>query len=259
MDKGKNKIIMWLRAFIPHHIRNNTVIRFFEFLRFCGRLMKRSIRNYKNHLPENEIAYTAHMHRMYPKIGASDGDIETDEENLMSGYIEDQKNYTDMRFGKSTVEYAGCEVISVYNALYSLSLIAKKSNDAVLDFPKLIHEFEKDGMVFSGRFGTSPLALRDYLLKNGYPVKISIKENEFDKIADESDTVIMTIYNDADNIMEQIHTINISKQDGLYYAHNTYGNGAVIGPHPTVTSLLKYIGRGNAKGIVIIGICRKDN
>ena len=63
-----------------------------------------------------------------------------------------------MYFGNKTISFCGCEIIATYNALYDLT------GNHDINFPEIINEFEKDGIVLSGFFGTAPKAVEDYLI-----------------------------------------------------------------------------------------------
>lgn len=215
-----------LKAFIPQHIQNKTVIGFFEFFRKVRKIFGKAL---------SRITQNAIINREY---FSSHG----------SGLIENQNAYSDMKFGRTTIRYAGCEIIAAYNALLSLG------EGADTDFVSLISEFEKDGMIFGGLFGTSPKAIFDYFIKRGFEAAFTVNESEFEAFSEKYDTLILTMYNNSRNIMEKVHTISITKTDELFTAHNTYGNGITIGPYASLSTLLGYICGGNAKGISLIGI-----
>ena len=164
------------------------------------------------------------------------------------GYIEDQNSYTDMPYGKATMQYSGCEIFAVYNAAYSLLA------HPLMDLPELISFFEKDGMALGGKFGTSPKALRDFLESKGFTTFFSTMEKDFDTLAAAYPSLIFTMYNDKNDIRKEIHTIHISKSNDQYTAHNVYCNGTTVGPCPSFQELIKSINCGKAKGISLIGI-----
>ena len=109
-----------LFSFIPRRINNRTVIAVYELLR---RIQKLAKSRWKKNLTLNQINFTNHRNVIFKN----------------HGYIEDQNNYTDMAYGKATMQYSGCEVFAVYNASYSLL------KHPVMDLPDLIACFEKDG------------------------------------------------------------------------------------------------------------------
>ncbi|MCR5651626.1 MAG: hypothetical protein K6F86_10635 [Lachnospiraceae bacterium] len=131
------------------------------------------------------------------------------------GFIENQHAMKDLMFGKTDMAYAGCEIIAVYNALLSLGFPK--------DLPELISTFEKKGSVLGGRFGTSPYALYRYLSKVFDNVSFSFKRRDFEKLAQDSRVFIITYYNDAKDIMQQIHTVCVTKdKDEGMHPHNAY-------------------------------------
>lgn len=219
----------FLFAFIPKRINNKTIIVVYELLRKMQKFKKTS---WQKHLLINEKAFSSHLDTILKN----------------NGYIEDQNNYTDMPYGKATMQYSGCEVFAVYNAAYSLLA------HPLMDLPELISCFEKDGMAFDGKFGTSPKALRDFLESWGFTTSFSTKEKDFDMLATTYPSLIFTMYNDKNDIRKEIHTIHISKNNGRYIAHNVYCNGLTVGPYPTFSELIKNINHGKAKGISLLGI-----
>ncbi len=161
------------------------------------------------------------------------------------GYINDQHAMGMLRFGSSDMAYAGCEVIAVYNALLFLG--------CPMELPLLISIFEKRGTVLNGRFGTSPFALYRFLKKTADRVRCSFRRRDFEKIAEESRTFIITYYNDAKDIMQQIHTICITKDpEGRMFPHNAYCLQKDI---RSLETLEKSLGvEGRAKIIFMTGI-----
>lgn len=228
----RSKIITGALAVIPDRVDNRTIIRVFEALRKQQQLSKH---DYSRHSAENRKSF-----RQHKAVIAGNG-----------GFIEDQNSYTDISYGASTVQYSGCELIALYNALHSLG------DDAYTDLPDIVSDFEKDGMVFRGKFGTSPKALADYLEKRGYTAELITEVSGFDKLAHGSDCLILTIYNDGLDISKEVHTVCVSKAGGGYTAHNVYSDGKPFGPFPSVSELTAGINSGRAKGISLIGIRKK--
>lgn len=234
-DSGKagagtrNEMFQKICALIPNKVNNETVVSAFEILRRQQKLLKK---DFTAHRKKNEESFAKHLAVL--------------EKN--KGYVEDQNSYTDMAYGDSTMQYSGCEVFATFNALRNIA------GKTVMSLSKMISEYEKDGMVLSGKFGTSPKAIRDFLEKNGYRTEFCMDETLFDEVGKRSDSLILTMYNDRDDISKQVHTINISKEDGRFTAHNAYCNGKVVGPYPTVKELLANLNQGRVRGISLIGI-----
>lgn len=222
-----------LLRFIPFHVKNKTVLGFFEFLRH---LQGKHKRRAEKHLWSCE--------NVYKKL--------LDSAVLTKGFIENQNALGDMPYGKRDMAYSGCEIIAAYNALICLE---GKSD---ITFPKLINRFEKNGMVLSGKFGTSPKAVLKFFEDCGFKTGLCLKESEFEVFALGYDTLILTLYNDRFNIKKQVHTVNIEIKDKNFIAHNVYGDGTVIGPLPTLSNVIKAINGGRAKGIALIGIGERN-
>lgn len=224
-------------GFIPNRISNRTVLKTLDSMRRFQRRFHIAWGTSKKNINKNRIA----ADRLLGSFGEGPG---TDKG--APGLLEKQNSYGDISYGRSDMAYAGCEIIAVYNALISLGRRA--------DLQELIRDFEQDGMVLSGRFGTAPLAIRDHLMKKGLKVRTSLDPKEYDELAADSDVSILTLYNDGRSIFQKIHTICITHGSRGYTAHNTYGDGVLIGPYPTVSELISRINCGHAKGIVMFGI-----
>ena len=110
------------------------------------------------------------------------------------GYIEDQHSYNDMYYGNKTMDYNGCGVIAVFNAMNDL----KVKNE--ISLPSIIEYFENDGIVLSGIFGTAPTAIEDFFVKKGFETMNTTKEEDYDKIGGNFDSFIFTFYENKDNI-----------------------------------------------------------
>ncbi len=239
-----------LRAFIPRKISNRAVIGFLELSRIIGRpfTVKRAKRSETNaRRTEEHLKGTG----------------------ITDGYIEDQNSYTDVVYGSKTMQYSGCGVFAVYNALHDLyrkEEAVKQTGDQaenpavdkvkVLQLDALIREFESNGIVFSGNLGTAPCTIMNYFRRKGYDTQISYRTDEFDRIGDRSDTLILTMYNDRSDIMRNVHTICISKRGNSFQAHNTYCDGSISPVCRSVSEVVSSINHGRAGGICLIGIRR---
>ena len=216
-------------AFIPRHIKNKTIVKTFELLR---KLQKLFHRNHLDHVAGNEKAFVTHL----------------DEIKRCGGYVENQNSYGDMLFGKTTMQHSGCEIFATFNAIYSLT------GKHIMSLAQMIAEFEKDGMVLSGKFGVAPKAVRDFLEKHGFQTEFVTDETLFEDVAGRYKSLILTMYNDRNDIRGEVHTILISKEKQQYTGHNVYCDGRVVGPCASVKDLLGQINGGKAKGIAMIGV-----
>ncbi len=167
-------------------------------------------------------------------------------------YIEDQNALTDLKYGKEKIARSGCEILAVYNVLLDAHQRDPEKRKAPV-LSELITAFEHDGMIFSGAFGTHPLALKRYLGSLGFTVRESTKEEEFDALFAESGSSILTFYNDKRDIWREIHTVALTKEGDACFAHNVYGDGRIL-PFFTVSGLLQGLTDGESKGILLLVI-----
>lgn len=218
-----------LCAFIPHHVSNRVVVGALDLMRRGQRLAKK---DFSSNLARNERAFQNH--------------VETIRKN--GGYVEDQNRYTDMVYGRVTMQYAGCEIFAVYNAIYSIN----GRND--MSLPEMIAKFERDGMVLSGKFGTAPKAVRDFLECQGFRTEFVTDETQFEDLGERSRGLILTMYNDKDDIRREVHTVSISKDPDGYRGHNVNCNGDVLGPCGSLRELMAQMNGGRIKAVSMIGV-----
>jgi len=138
--------------------------------------------------------------------------LNSDSSPYKQGYIENQSEWKDIRFGRSTMAFSGCEIMAVYNVLYALD----KGRGTKL-IGELIEEFEKSGAALKGVIGSSPKAIRRHLLKRGIDCSIVWKEEDIDP---DFKLAIATVYNDKKSLYSQIHTITFTKDENGFRAHN---------------------------------------
>ena len=155
-----------------------------------------------------------------------------------------------MNYGNKTLDFCGCEIIATYNAIYDIT------GNHEISFPEMINEFEKDGIVLSGFFGTSPKAVEDFLNKHGFKTISSCKKEEYDNICQISKALILTMFNDKYDVFSMVHSINITKKDSKLYIHNN-GYNCHLQSYNSISDLLLKINDGNAKDIFLIGILDK--
>lgn len=174
-------------------------------------------------------------------------------------FIENQNEWEGVRFGLSTMKYSGCEIMAVYNALLDLG-----NEMAAQDMAELISVFERKGAELKGRWGCSPRSICNYLTRRGYRVTTTTSKNPdtINSIGDCSDSIIITAYNDRNDIRKMIHTICVTKDHhGNYTLHNAYkrinGLYAAYSAGNSIHKLCDAIGamsQGQASPICIIGI-----
>ncbi|MBR1862298.1 MAG: hypothetical protein IJ796_10665 [Lachnospiraceae bacterium] len=247
LPRKKPGLKEYLRGFIPQRVSNGAVV---GFLRFTKGISKPFTRRNKDEALTQLSRIENHL------------------KSCRQSFIENQNDYTDVGYGAKTMQYSGCGVFAVYNALVYLNKKTgyKKTDELkkILSFPPaqrlsyLIKAFEKNGIVFSGNLGTSPKSIRDFFAKLGLSTVMTSRVSDFDRMGEESDTLILMMYNDRENIFNNVHTINISKDGARFTAHNVYANGRISPPGRTVGETIKNIGNGKAKGICLIGISVKE-
>lgn len=224
-----NEFLSRICGFIPGKVDDRIVLEVYELMQKVDHLFHRdpspsSIRN-------NTAALLSHLPALQK-----------------TGYVEDQNNYADMSYGVTTMKHAGCEIFAVYNALHTLR------HHPAIPLPELIHSFEKEGMVLSGRFGTSPKSVVRFLNRIGYKTEVATDPLAFNELGRRYKALILTMYNNAADIRDEIHTVHISRSSSGFIAHNVCCNGIVTGPEPDILSLIRRFNKGKARGICLIGI-----
>ncbi len=242
-----------LYAFIPLYVSNITIIRVMNILR---RLQLRGGAYAKAHIEKNKMALD--------KLKSSLPD-------LYSGrYIENQKSLGSLMLGKSDMAYAGCEVIAVYNALRSLEMTQ-------VSLIGLIADFEKDGIIHGGKYGSAIGAVKDHLDRYGLKTVMTYKKDLMGRLMDESHVSILTMYNDRSTIGAQIHSICITRVETdspprevtvsgidseskahVFYVHNLHGDGRVFGPYRDYDAMVGSLNDGRIGPIALIGINKRD-
>lgn len=177
-------------------------------------------------------------------------------------YIENQSEWGEVKFGLTNMSYAGCGILATYNALMALGKEILEQ-----DMVNLINYFESNGAVLFSYGGNSPISIIKYFTDEGYEVSITLSHdaNKINEIGENSDTVIITAYNDKYDVSEMMHTVCITKgEDGNYTLHNGYkyvGNTAVAfsevdgKPIDTLQKIIENMSKdGNAEPICVIGI-----
>ena len=174
-------------------------------------------------------------------------------------FIENQNEWENVRFGRSTMRYSGCEIMAVYNALLDLG-----NEMTAQSMTELISEFERKGAAIRGKWGCTPKSIYKYLVRQGYQVTMttSASPDTINAIGENSRSIIITAYNDRNDIRSMIHTISITKDNlGNYTLHNAYkwanGRYAAYNGNNTIKSLWDAIGamsQGQAASICVIGI-----
>lgn len=240
IKEGINKGIEEAKAFIPHHVSNDIALNFYDFISMplFAISQDKSNENYK----KNTEYFKENSDKLLVK--GKDG----------KNYIEYQgkKLFSNLEFGLSDIHLAGCGVLATYNALTSM-------NSSVSDnlLPDLIRYYEKKGIAAKGFLGNNPNAIQQYFNENGYKTRLitTTNERDFNQLGEDYDSIIVTIYNDRDDITEKAHTVAITKYEGQYYSHNL--DNKVRRSSSLYESLTYNKEKGNRKIISAIGISKE--
>lgn len=197
------RIFSPIMSFIPRHVSNRVTVAMMQFMRVLSG-------HGRAYVIANETVNISSWERHY--AGSRED----------SYYIEHQSAMKDMNLGLSTMDYSGCEVIATYNVLVALAAEYTIGREVL---PKLISEFELDGIMHSGRFGCSPGAIRDVLMRRGY--KARLWYGLVDDIRP-GDALVITYYNDRDNLARGVHTICVTRDGSRFTAHNVYQNAGTL-------------------------------
>ena len=113
IEIDSESIKAYFRSFLQKKVPNRVIMAAITAIR------ELESETYPDHLEYN----IEHFPRHLPQI------------QRYNGFIEDQSNYYDLKYGHQTIDFSGCEVIAVYNALYALT------GDKNIDFPAVILQF----------------------------------------------------------------------------------------------------------------------
>ena len=276
MGCGENKksIKEKMDAWIPRYLPASVLLKFMSLTSY---IYKVSDEMSGKHRLFNDARWKEH------------GFLATDKSGC---YIEHQKQLSFLRYGRHSdrlskgllggVPLTGrentCEVIAVYNCLCWLSKrtekrqksqkfdIRKTEVTGILasteGFPELLEHFEKSGIALGGYFGTSPLAVKNYLINKGFVVEmLTGRQITGERLANwqnrENAAYILTTYNDKNHLTRMIHTVCITKEEDGFVIHNDYEGtksypslaDAVYGYHlgqgkPIVVMLVKEVTNG---------------
>ena len=235
----------FLVSFIPRYINNRALLTIYQLLTLVPVPRKVREKNYNRNL--EQLRNAAWDFWTVPSV-----------------YIENQNEWGDILFGTGghhNMRYSGCEVLATFNALKALTQAGSPESMA-----KLICEFETRGAALRGEFGVSPRAIEAYFRKHGFRVAATDKSDSesLDMVDGQSQVLIATVYNDANDITKQVHTVCITQDAGKgYVLHNTYRKDAkgryLASPaYATITDALKKISNFETKLIYLIGISIAD-
>ena len=165
-----------------------------------------------------------HWYNNYPTSQSVMNYIDNKNVDLSSyknGYINDQNTggvVDRLKFGTTTMDNNGCEIIAAYNAMKALG------NQK--DIRDIAYYFENDGQMLKGEFGTNPYANKRYFEKEGYKVQIVEGEKIINDKLPKSDAYILSFWN-SDDVMYMLHTVAMRKtESGEYELFNYQSNVA---------------------------------
>ncbi len=220
-----NRISSFFAGFIPQYISAGAILGFLKIFSF--RIPEKT-RN--RHFQTNEKAW------------------KDAEKKAVSGiFIERQSELSGLVLGKEKADYNACEVIAAYNACVSMK--------ETVSFPELLSEFERLGLVFFGGFGTAPDRLVRYFRAKGCSVS-ELKSRRMTKEAvgsmqKDHEVYLLTAFNDRKNILSEVHTVCISKEEDGFRIHN---GGLPDRSFLTLQEAVDGFNGGRGKPIVLIGV-----
>ena len=164
-------------------------------------------------------------------------------------YINDQYSgvVSKLKFGNHNMDYNGCEIIGVYNSLLTLG--------NPKDIRDIAYEFEKDGQMLGGSFGTNPYAAERYLKKEGYKVTTIKGEDIVNKDIPDADAYLLSFWN-TDDVMDGLHTVSVKKEKDNTYTF--YNDDAIEEEEVPASSIPKRIEVKHYQPIILQCIYKKD-
>ncbi|MDR3262858.1 MAG: hypothetical protein LBT30_00935 [Clostridiales bacterium] len=133
-----------------------------------------------------------------------------------TNYIYNQNDYYFWKFGLTSFDGVGCEVVSVYNIMLMI--------DRPRPLAEIIYDFEKNGSeMFLGFGGSNPLRLGRYFdgQEIRYAKYFSMKSLQDAANAYDDCNIIISYWNNNPP-WNGLHTIAVKKTDELYCAYNKY-------------------------------------
>ena len=235
------RIKKFLVSFIPRYVSNHTFLRMYQITALFPVPRKIREKNYDSNIVQ---------------LNTTDWDFWT----VPSAYIENQNEWDKIMYGAnahSNMRFSGCEIMATFNAQKALM-----GTGSLEMMARLIRMYEARGAALGGIFGVSPRAIEDYFRGQGVLVMTTDKSDSesLNMVDSQCQVLIATVYNDANDITKQVHTVCITKDTGNgYVLHNAYRrdqNGTYIAsaPYPTLSDAISNISRNETKLIYLIGI-----
>ena len=147
------------------------------------------------------------------------------------------------RYGFRSSAATGCGWIATYNALRIMGYSPT---------PQMIIEyFQKQIPLFNGNTGTFILSPAMFFKRFGFPVRVTAKRRDFDRIAEHSDVSILYFWWKK-GIKIGAHFVAVKKGENGFTGYNTYNNSK--GPDYYGKSIDEFIKNRKYFGAVLIGV-----
>ena len=147
------------------------------------------------------------------------------------------------RYGFRTTAATGCGWIATYNALRLMNYRAKPED--------LICYYERQLPLIHGNAGTSIPGPAVFFIQQGFPVKMTARRKEFDRITRESDVCIL-FYRWRKGWKLGAHFVTVRYEDGEFIGYNTFRNSS--GPDRYGESLEEFLKKQKYFAPVLISI-----
>lgn len=147
------------------------------------------------------------------------------------------------RYGFRTSAATGCGWIATYNALRLMNYRAKPED--------LIRYYERQLPLVHGNAGTTIPGPAVFFIQQGFPVKMSARRKDFDRLVKESDVCIL-FYRWRRGWKMGAHFVTVRFDRTEFVGYNTFRNSA--GPDRYGESLDEFLKKHKYYGAVLIAI-----
>lgn len=160
--------------------------------------------------------------------------------NIPGGYINGQgiksSDVSKMRYGNYHMDFNGCEIIAMYNALNALGNIHTLNDVA--------NWGECNALWAGGLFGTKYTEIGSFFKSLRYPVAEYTKSqpySKWDQAIQEADACIIVFLNDKSiSVFGGIHTVTLRrKSSGGFYAYNRFSNETEIKEYKSIEDMIQ--------------------
>lgn len=147
------------------------------------------------------------------------------------------------RYGFRTSAATGCGWIATYNALRLMNYRATPED--------LIRYYERQLPLVHGNAGTTIPGPAVFFIQQGFPVKMSAKQEDFDGLVRESNVCIL-FYRWRKGWKMGAHFVTVRYENGEFVGYNTFRNST--GPDRYGNSLDEFLKKQKYFGAVLISI-----